>query len=416
MSRNSLAASLFAGVLIASAGSALAAPDWNAVTTTMGRDAVEQPGDIHRYNFPRTDLDVVADGVEIKAGFALGSWLSFAPMGDMAMVMGDLVVLQTEVPALVAALSAGGIDITAIHHHLIRAEPFPLYVHVEAMGDAATLATALRAALDATATPTTPPAAAGDEPALALDTAAIDGIIGFEGTAGGGVYKFSIPRAEAITANGMEIPNALGLGIALNFQPTEEGQAAITGDFVLTADEVNPVIAALTERGIEVTALHNHMLNDEPRLFFMHFWANADALELARGLRAALDLVAIQTAATDATGTRGAPTLLTFTAAQVSQGRGIFGGTCSGCHGENLAGLDGGPPLTGPSFAHWFEGPVADLFTFIHDRMPADRPGTLTERQTAGLVAFLAEGNGLTPGDTPLPEDPAALAAMAFHQ
>lgn len=273
------------------ATAAVAAPDWTTVTTTMGRDPVEQPGDIHRYNFPRSDLTVTVDGVEIKAGFALGSWLSFAPMGDMAMVMGDLVVLQTEVPALVAALSAGGIDITAIHHHLIRAEPFPLYVHVEGVGDAATMAVALMAALGTTATPTAAPAPA-DEPPLAIDGAAIDGIIGFEGAAAGGVYKFSIPRADAITANGMTIPNALGLTIAINFQPTGEGRAAITGDFVLTADEVNPVISALSEHGIEVTALHNHMLNDEPRLFFMHFWANADALDLARGLRAALDLVA----------------------------------------------------------------------------------------------------------------------------
>jgi hypothetical protein len=273
------------------ATTALAAPDWDAVTAAFGRDAVEQPGDIHRFNFPRSDLEVTVDGLDVMPGLALGTWFAFAPMGDDAMVMGDMVLTGDEVAAVTTALAEAGINITAIHHHILRADPMPIYVHIDAMGDAVEIAEGIRAALETTATPLDPPAPAGDQPPLDLDTAAIDAAMGHAGEAGGGIYRFSIPRAEEITADGMTVPTALGLGIAINFQPTGNGEAAITGDFVLIADEVNPVIAALRAHGIEVTSLHNHMLNDEPRLFFMHFWAVDDAVTLAEGLRAALNLV-----------------------------------------------------------------------------------------------------------------------------
>ncbi|MGD9740392.1 MAG: DUF1259 domain-containing protein [Parvibaculaceae bacterium] len=400
-----------AGCIVAT--SAAATPDWAAVTAAFGRDAVEQPGDVHRFNFPRSDLSVTVDGVEVRPGLALGTWFAFAPMGDDAMVMGDMVLTGDEIAAVTTALADAGIDITAIHHHILRAEPMTYYVHVDAMGDAVAIAEGLRAALETTATPLDPPPAAGEQPPPDIDMAGIDAALGRAGEAAGGIYRFSIPRAEAITADGMTVPNALGLGTAINFQPTGNGEAAITGDFVLTADEVNPVIAALRAHGIEVTSLHNHMLDEEPRLFFMHFWAVDNAVTLAEGLRAALDLVNLEAA--DAGGAAGAGPVFGFTAQQVTQGRGTYGNGCSGCHGETLAGLDGGPPLTGDLFARWFDGPVVDLFTFIHERMPADQPGSLTPRQVAGLVAFLSERNGFTAGDTALPEDPAALAGMVFR-
>ena len=122
-------------------------------------------------------------------------------------------------------------------------------------------------------------------------SAAIDKALGHPGKANGEVYQFTIPRAETLMDGGMAIPVSMGTGIAINFQPTGNSKAAITGDFVLIAKEVNPVIKALRENGIEVTAVHNHMLDDQPRLFFMHFWANDDAQKLAKGLRAALDKV-----------------------------------------------------------------------------------------------------------------------------
>ncbi|MBV8448478.1 MAG: DUF1259 domain-containing protein, partial [Hyphomicrobiales bacterium] len=129
---------------------------------------------------------------------------------------------------------------------------------------------------------------------LDLDTAGLDSALGFKGKANGAVYQFSIPRADAVREEGMVIPEAMGSAIGINFQPTGGGRAAITGDLVLIASEVNPVLRALRMNGIEVTAVHNHMLDDEPRIFFMHFWGNDDAQKLANGLRAALDKIAVK--------------------------------------------------------------------------------------------------------------------------
>ncbi len=205
------------------------------------------------------------------------------------MVMGDLVLTQDEVNPVMKSLAEGGIEITALHNHLLRSSPATMYMHVEGHGDPVKLATTLHTALALSGTPFATPTASGSPPTIDLDTAKLDEVIGQKGKANGGVYQFTVPRAEAISDDGMAVPRSMGTGIAINFQPTGGGKAAITGDFVLIASEVNPVLLALREHGIEVTALHNHMLNDEPRLFFMHFWANADAQALARGLRAALD-------------------------------------------------------------------------------------------------------------------------------
>ena len=267
---------------------AWAAPDWAAVAAALGKQGAEQPGGVYRVGLPRSDLQVTLDGVEVKTGLAFGGWLGFEPVGDEAMVMGDLVLTQTEIAPVVAKLREGGIEITALHNHLLRSEPATMYLHVHGQGDAVALAEALNAAIVLTATPLESPAA-GEPPALDLDVAAIDGIMGAEGKNNGGILNYSIPRAETIEDMGIPVPPALGSAIVINFQPTGGGKAAIAGDFVLTPEEINPVVSALVENGIEVTALHSHMLNEEPRLFFMHFWANDDAQKLATGLRAALD-------------------------------------------------------------------------------------------------------------------------------
>jgi hypothetical protein len=266
------------------------ATDWSAVAQALGAQGSEQSGGVHKFSLPRADLQVTVDGVKIDPALSLGSWLAFKPMDDgAAMMMGDLVLTQKELNPVMARLAEGGIDIIAIHNHLIRAEPLPMYMHVHGQGDPVALAKAVRAALEQSATPLQSPQkakeAGGD---LDLDTAALDRIMGHAGKASGGVYKYSIPRAEAVTAHGVAIPPAMGTAIAIGFQPTGGGKAAINGDFVLTAEEVNPVLRALRENGIEVVALHNHMLEEQPRLFFMHFWANDDAQKLARGLKAAL--------------------------------------------------------------------------------------------------------------------------------
>ena len=262
-------------------------PNWAAVDSAMGRSAVTQPGGIHRYNFPRSDLTVMVGSVKVLPALALGGWVAFAPDGEQAFAMGDLVLTTDELAPVLAKLQQGGVEQSAIHHHLVGETPRVLYVHVHAHGDPVAIAKAVRAAVALTKIPAPTPAAA--PPPLALDTAAIAGELGRSGRLNGAVYQVSVPRAETIKEGGFTIPSALGLGTAINFQPTADGKAAITGDFVLLASEVNPVIRALSENGISPTSLHNHLLSEEPRLFFVHFWAEGDARALARGLRAALD-------------------------------------------------------------------------------------------------------------------------------
>jgi len=268
--------------------------DWQKVDDAFGRKAAVT-GDVHRYGFPRSDLKVTLDGVAIKPGLALGGWVAFKPAHGGVMVMGDLVLLETEINPVMAKLIAGGLEITAVHNHLLRASPATFYMHVGGMGDPVKLAKAIHDALAASKTPLAAPAAPAAQPAIDLDTGELDKIMGVKGRANGGVYQFGIPRRDPVTQEGMTLAPAgpLGMAVGIGFQPTGNKKAAITGDFVMTADEVNPVLRALRENGIEVTALHSHMLDEQPRLFFMHFWANDDAVKLAKGLRAALDKMAV---------------------------------------------------------------------------------------------------------------------------
>ncbi|TPI21827.1 DUF1259 domain-containing protein [Mesorhizobium sp. B3-2-1] len=276
----------------------LAAPDWKAVAQALGKSGTEMPGGVYRVGLPRSDLKVTLDGVELKPGLALGSWLAFKPMGDHdAMVMGDLVLTVPEIDPVMMKLIESGIEVTALHNHLQRAQPETMYMHVLGHGDPKKLATALHSALQESATPLSavPAGTAAAYESIDLDTSIIDQALGHKGKVNSGVYQVSIPRAETIKDDGMEVPDAMGSAIAINFQPTGSGKAAITGDFVLIASEVNPVLKALRESGIEVTAVHNHMLDDQPRLFFMHFWANDDVGKLTKGLKLALDQVHLRT-------------------------------------------------------------------------------------------------------------------------
>jgi Domain of Unknown Function (DUF1259) len=262
--------------------------DGSALDQAIGKAGAMQPGDVYKFSLPRTDLQVTARDVQVQPALALGSWVAFKAMGDQATVMGDLVLTEDEVNPVMLALQQGGVEQTALHNHLLGESPRVLYMHIGGHGDPVRLAETIHSALALSGTPFTAPAA-GATPSSDLDTAQLESILGYKGTAAGSVYQFSIPRAEQIMDSGMEVPPPMGTAIAINFQPTGGGNAAITGDFVLLGSEVNPVLRALRDNGIEVTALHSHMLSDQPRLFFMHFWANSDALGLARGLRAALD-------------------------------------------------------------------------------------------------------------------------------
>ena len=264
-------------------------PDWKLVEQALGKPGQLQAGDVFRVGMPRTDPAVTVKGVPVKAGFALGSYAAFKQIGDQAMVMGDLVLLDQEVPAVMSGLFAGGLKVTAVHNHLNEMAPHVMYMHYAGRGDAVQLAAALRQALSASATPFGParaPVTAGP----ALDGKLIEQALGRTGReVGGGVFQVTVPRAETITEMGQPLLPAMGVTTVLNFQPTADGKAAITGDFVLLDKEVNAVARTLRQHGIDVTAIHNHGLMDTPRLFYMHFWATDDAVKLAQGLRAALD-------------------------------------------------------------------------------------------------------------------------------
>ena len=288
-------ACLFCGPLAsaqaASSTSASAlASNWKQVEEAMGRPGQMQPGDVIKFGMPRKDLHVVLESVDIKPGLALGSWAAFKRDGGGAMVMGDLVLTEDEVEPVMMKLQEGGIHESAVHNHLIGESPQVMYMHIASHGDAIQMAKAIHDALALTKTPG-PDAASAAQPAadLGFDQKQVEQILGHSGKINGGVLQIGVPRAEAITDSGMAVPSSMGVATALNFQPTGNGKAAITGDFVLLGTEVNPVIKALRQNGIAVTALHSHMLMEEPRLFFMHFWANDDAVKLAKGLRAALD-------------------------------------------------------------------------------------------------------------------------------
>ena len=271
---------------------------WKVVEDALGRKGTANPGNVLRFAFPRSDLTVVLSGVTLKPAFALGSWVAFERIGDHVMAMGDLVLLEDEVESVMASLQQNGIEQTALHNHLLGESPHVVYMHIRAIGNPGRIARAVKTALEFTKTPLAPSAAgpptvpAAPATVLDLDTTAIAKIIGVRGKMNGGVYQLSIPRREKIKNDKndkMEIPAAMGIATAINFQSTGTGRAAITGDFVLLGREVNAVIWALTEAGIQVTAIHSHMIGEDPRLYFMHFWAVDDATRLARGLKAALD-------------------------------------------------------------------------------------------------------------------------------
>ena len=282
---------LVATAIIAGPGLAGAVdPDWKAVEQALGKSGQLQTGDVFRIGMPRTDLTVTVKGVPVKAPFALGSYAAFKQIGSQAMVMGDLVLLDQEVPPVMSGLFAGGLEVTAVHNHLNEISPHVMYMHYEGHGDAVQLAKALRQALSASGTPFGASAPSAPATAPGLDPKQIEQALGRGGRdIGGGVFQVTVPRAEAITEMGHPLLPAMGVTTVLNFQPTVDGKAAITGDFVLIDKEVNPVAQTLLRNGIDVTAIHNHGLMDMPRLFYMHFWATDDPAKLARGLKAALD-------------------------------------------------------------------------------------------------------------------------------
>lgn len=288
MHRTTIKGALAALTLTASLASAQT-PDYTAVDKALGRPGTDMPGNVRRYAFPRSDLSITANGVQLKTGFAASGWLAFRPTsGSDVMMMGDLVLLEPEIGAVIAKLQSAGITQTAIHNHLQGDSPHIMFMHVMGHGQAATLAAAARAALELTKTPMAAPAAAANV-AIDLDTAAMNKAIGAPGRVVGGILQYSIPRVETVSAAGHEVPPSMGTSTPINFQPTGGGKAAITGDYVMLASEVTDVIKTLTENGINVVSIHSHWTDESPRLTMAHFWANDDAVKLAKALGAALD-------------------------------------------------------------------------------------------------------------------------------
>jgi hypothetical protein len=269
--------------------------DWKGVTDTLGRTGMlGNNNTVYRISLPRTDLHVVTGGVAIKPGLSLGGYAAFAKYHDGVMLMGDLVVTEAELPKVTDALQAHGIAQTALHKHLLEQTPPVWWTHMDAMGDPVQLAQGVKAALGATAIPApTPP---GPQPPVDLDTAGIDKALGRKGTADSGLYKFTIARKDTITDNGHVLPPTLGVTTGINFQPVGAGKAAINGDFVMTAPEVQKVIQALRKGGISLVEMHNHSFTEQPRLFYAHFWAVDDGVTLATTLRTALDATNLQPA------------------------------------------------------------------------------------------------------------------------
>lgn len=269
---------------------------WEGVDRVLGETGKDLPGNVHKFGWPRTDLSVSVEGVRIEPALALGSWAAFQKTGngEEAIVMGDLVLLGPEVQPVVSGLGAGGFEILAIHNHLIGETPRLLYLHFYGRGEAAALAGALKAALEKTRTPLRPASPKAPATLTAAEQLAfemVQAVLGHKGSMAGRVLQVAVPRAGPIQQDDMEMPPSMGMAIAMNFEHAG-ARVATTGDFVLVADEVNPVIHELRAHGIEVTALHSHMLREEPRLFFLHFWGVGGPEKIAEGLRAALAKVA----------------------------------------------------------------------------------------------------------------------------
>lgn len=289
---NSFKRSICCILILLSVSHVRAQVDSIALEKAFGKKGTVQ-GNVYRVTFPRTDLKVTIDGFPVAPGLALTSWVAIHKMGQTSMMMGDFVMLDAEEPAVVAKLVSLGLGVTAIHNHLVNEKPAIKFLHFSGSGDAVKLAEDIKSAFALTGTPLgqAPAPAAGTPPAPAanaIDWSAVEAVLGTKGKKAGAVISYSFPRNEKLLESGMEMPPAMGMATGINLQ-MENGKAGTTGDFVLLADEVNPVVNALVEHGINVTAIHNHMLYDEPRLFMLHFWGVGDPGKIATGLKAALD-------------------------------------------------------------------------------------------------------------------------------
>jgi hypothetical protein len=245
----------------------------------------------YKITIPQNDLNVTVDGFKIIPPMGLGSWVAFAPTSGKPMIMGDIVVTEEDLKTVQQEVIKQGLTITAIHNHFVRNEPDVMYMHIGGMGGEEELAAKVKAVFEKVVE------VRGGNPAKAevstventLNTKMIDSILGFSGSMNNGVYKITIGRPDVdLKEHGAPVSTFMGFNTWASWQGTPE-RAAVAGDFTMLEDEVAPVIKALVENDIEVVAVHNHMVHEEPRIFFLHYWGVGNAEKLAKGLKQALD-------------------------------------------------------------------------------------------------------------------------------
>jgi hypothetical protein len=277
---------LFAMTCFASIPTAYA-DEFDQVEKSLGAKGQVQEGALI-VRFPRTDISATIDGIPLPTAMGLVSWTAWKNMGDQTMVMGDLVLLETEVNPVIDALEEVKISVAALHNHFMRENPRIMFMHIEGMGKGAALARGLKNALSKTATPQQLSPESPQAP-VSLDTRRIEDILGYSGTNAGGVFKITVAR-RGVISRGLELTSSLGMNSWAGFVGSDK-RAHVAGDLAMTAPEVNRVIRALRNGGIEVVAVHNHMLDEQPRMFFLHYWGTGPVERLAEAVRSAFDQV-----------------------------------------------------------------------------------------------------------------------------
>ena len=260
------------------------------IEQVTGMKGTEKNGE-YKITVPQNDLHIVVDGFKIIPPMGLGTWIAFTPCGDSAMMMGDIILSENDLAPVQQEVIRQGLAITAIHNHFVRNRPNVMYMHIDGFGNVAKLAANAKALLDKVTEVrgADPKASKPDSVINTLNIAMLDSLIGHKGEMSKGVYKYTIGRPDVmLKEHGVSISTFKGFNTWAAWQGTPE-KAAVAGDFTMLMDEVAPVIKALVENGIEVVAVHNHMVHEEPKIFFLHYWGVGSVEKLAKGLRAALD-------------------------------------------------------------------------------------------------------------------------------
>ncbi len=264
--------------------------DIRTIEKVTGMKGMEKNGE-YKITVPQNDLNVMVDGFKITPPMGLGSWAVFSPSSHGVMVMGDIILTENDLKPVQQEVIRQGLTISAIHNHFVRNHPNIIYMHIGGSGQADSMAAKVKAVFDAVKASrgTDPGKVPKDSVVNTIDLTRLDHIIGEKGEMNGGVYKYTIGRPDVkLTEHGMPVTTFGGFNTWASWQGTPE-RAAVCGDFTMLADEVAPVIKALVENKIEVVAVHNHMIDEQPIVYFLHYWGTGNAEQLAHGLRAALD-------------------------------------------------------------------------------------------------------------------------------